>query len=255
MKVQSVVLLSTGLIGAYEFGSANANGRGNGSDGVGVTLAEARAAPDTDPELAGCVLAPIESEEDLIAVSDAIPPCKAAYTAVTKDALTTYREARACLGEGRIPFNCDYSSLKHALDGLWGDAYLRPNAGTFGACSLREWFSDGELLLAGVDPWCPALREGWTNGSGSGSGSDVSASSASASVVPSGAVWNAGDTVYCGDGPIPDAAAAFATEYSYNDDSNSDEPTAYLKAVNGAEALDGAVYRCCAERIATCYRD
>lgn len=196
----------------------------------GVTFAQAHAATGYDPELDRCVLAPIYSYEDLLQISDAIPQCKAAYTAASKDALTTYRQSESCLNQGQIPYNCDYATLGETLDDLWGDNDTRNNnIGTFGACSLDEWFQDTHFL-AGAPLWCPSLRENWVN------------FGSSEAIPPE--VWKAGDSSYCGDGPIHNAGAAFATDYSNH------EPTAILKAVNSGEYLDGAVYQCCQSLVA-----
>ena len=202
----------------------------------GATFAQAHAATGYDADLEHCVLAPIYSYKDLLEISDAIPPCKAAYTAASKDPLATYRESKACLNEGRIPFNCDFSSLGDALDDLWGEDAATNSVGEFGSCSLREWFGDGDIV-AGGQMWCPALRQKWFN-------------LGSNEAIPS-EVWKAGDSSYCGDGPIQNAAAAFATDYTSNKDNT---PTAALKAVNSGEYLHGAVYKCCQD-VVTCYND
>uniref|UniRef100_A0A7S4ELU5 Subtilisin n=1 Tax=Pseudo-nitzschia australis TaxID=44445 RepID=A0A7S4ELU5_9STRA len=200
----------------------------------GATLAQAHAATGYDADLENCVLAPIYSYKDLLEISDAVPPCKAAYTAASKDPLAIYRESQACMDEGRIPFNCDFSSLGDALGELWGEDAAHHGTGGFGSCSLQEWFGDGDLV-AGGQMWCPVLRQNWFN-------------LGSKEAIPS-EVWRAGDSSYCGEGPIQNAAAAFATDYTAGN-----TPTAALKAVNSGEYLHGAVYKCCQD-VVTCYND
>ena len=203
----------------------------------GVTFAQARAATGYDADLESCVLAPIYSYQDLLDISNVIPPCKAAYTAAYKDPLTVYRESKTCLDDGRIPFNCDFSTLGGTLGALWGDEYrsvTTQKMGEFGSCSLSEWFGDGEFI-AGGHVWCPALRQNWFNLGNKKEGG---------AIPPE--VWNEGDSSFCGDGPIQNAAAAFATDYT------SSKPTAALKAVNSGEYLPGAVYKCCQD-VVTCY--
>lgn len=196
----------------------------------GVTFSQAHAATAYEADLEGCVLAPIYSYQDLVDISESIPPCKAAYTAAHKDPLRTYRESKSCFLNGRVPYNCDYSTLGEALESLWGGNEM----GRFGSCSLGDWFgddfTDGQI-------WCPALKSNWVNFGNKGA-------------IPSD-VWRSGDSSYCGDGPIPNAAAAFATDY----DLSTGEPSASLKAVNSGEYLSGAVYKCCQDDVVVCYTD
>jgi hypothetical protein len=194
----------------------------------GVTFAEAHAATGTAADLEGCVLAPIYSYEDLIEISDVIPPCKAAYTAAYKDPLQVFREAKECEANGKIPYNCDFATLGDTLKTLW----MGDDAGSFGVCSLEDWFGDD---ITNGEVWCPALKQNWFN-------------YGSSEPIPSNA-WRAEDSNYCGDGPIQNVAAAFATDY-YTED-----PTAVLKALNSGEYLHGAVYKCCQQDVVKCYND
>lgn len=194
----------------------------------GITFAEAHAATGTAADLEGCVLAPIYSYEDLVEISDVIPPCKAAYTAAYKDPVQVFREAKECELNGNIAYNCDFATLGDTLDKLWGGA----DAGSFGVCSLEDWFGDD---FTNGEVWCPALKQNWYN-------------YGSSEAIPSNA-WRAGDSHYCGDGPIHNAAAAFATDYS------TEDPTAVLKALNSGEYLNGAVYKCCQQDEVTCYNE
>ena len=199
----------------------------------GVTFAEAHSAIGNEADLQGCVLAPIYSYEDLAEISAAIPPCKAAYTAAYKDPLRVFREARACVLNGLLPYNCDYEPLEKTLKNLWEGA----DRGSFGVCSLEEWFGDD---FTGGETWCPALKEdGWVN-------------FGSTEEIPSSA-WKDGDSSYCGEGPITNAAAAFAIDY--NAFSEDGEPTVFLKGLNSGEYLPGAVYKCCEQNVATCFRE
>ena len=197
----------------------------------GVTFSEALSATGYYADLENCVLAPVYSYSDLLAISDSIPPCKAAYTAASKDPLKTYRESKSCIQEGRVPYNCDFSPLGETLGSLWGDDAHA--AMDIGLCSLEDWFgddfTDGEI-------WCPELKQNWFN------------FGSSKEEIPTD-VWRAGDSSYCGDGPIQNAAAAFATDYT------TGKPTAVLKAVNSGEYLSGAVYKCCQDDVVTCYND
>ena len=188
----------------------------------GVTFAEAHAATGTAADLEGCVLAPIYSYEDLVEISDVIPPCKAAYTAAYKDPLQVFREAKECEANGNIPYNCDFTTLGDTLETLWGGA----DAGSFGVCSLEDWFGDD---FTNGEVWCPALKQNWYN-------------YGSSEAIPLNA-WRAGDSNYCGEGPIHNAAAAFSTDYS------TEDPSAVLKALNSGEYLHGAVYKCCQQDV------
>ena len=81
--------------------------------------------------------------------------------------------------------------------------------------------------------WCPDLKMNWFN---FGSKEEIPLE-----------VWQTGySSSYCGDGPIQNAAAAFATDYT------SGKPIAALEAINSGEYLSGAVYKCCQD-IVTCY--
>jgi hypothetical protein len=193
----------------------------------GATFHQAHAAIGSAFDLEGCVLAPVYSYDDLVEISDTIPPCKAAYTAAYKDPLEVFKEARACVLNGQYPYNCDFEPLGDTLQSLWGSPEGSSSAGGFGACSLEDWFGDD---FTNGDVWCPSLRENWTN-------------FGSSEAIPSEA-WRAGDSSYCGNGPLENAAAAFATDYS------SGVPTAVLKALNSGEYLPGAVYKCCKETVA-----
>jgi len=187
----------------------------------GVTFAGAYAAIGIEADLEYCVLAPIYSYEDLIGISDVIPPCKAAYTAAFKDPVQVFRDAKECLSDGKIPFNCDFAGLRDTMQSMWGDD-SNAAMGTFGMCSLEEWFQDD---FTNGQSWCQAIKENWTN-------------FGSSEAVPND-VWRAGDSSFCGEGPIQNAAAAFATDYSMG------TPIAFLKALNSGEYLQGAVYKCC----------
>jgi hypothetical protein len=184
----------------------------------GVTFSAALAATGYYPDLYDCVLAPIYSYTDLLEISDSIPPCKAAYTAANKDPLKSYREKTSCIENGNAPTlsssrNCDLSSHIHADDS--------------GLCSIDD------LLDNNFTDWCPDLKMHWFN---FGSKEEIPLE-----------VWQTGySSSYCGDGPIQNAAAAFATDYT------SGEPIAALKAINSGEYLSGAVYKCCQD-IVTCY--
>jgi hypothetical protein len=184
----------------------------------GITFSAALAATGYYPDLYNCVLAPIYSYVDLLEVSNSIPPCKAAYTAANKDPLKSYREKTACIEDGNIPTlpsskNCDLSSHMPVDDS--------------GLCSITDLFDDN------YTDWCPDLKMNWFN---FGSKEEIPLD-----------VWQTGySSSYCGDGPIQNAAAAFATDYT------SGKPIAALKAINSGEYLSGAVYKCCQD-IVTCY--
>ena len=184
----------------------------------GVTFSAALAATGYYPDLYNCVLAPIHSYVDLLEVSDSIPPCKAAYTAANKDPLKSYREKIACIEDGNAPTlpsskNCDLSSHMPVDDS--------------GLCSIDNLFDDNST------DWCPDLKMNWFN---FGSKEEIPLE-----------VWQTGySSSYCGDGPIQNAAVAFATDYT------SGKPIAALMAINSGEYLSGAVYKCCQD-IVTCY--
>eukprot|EP00531_Pseudo-nitzschia_arenysensis_P002738 CAMPEP_0116119002 /NCGR_PEP_ID=MMETSP0329-20121206/2408_1 /TAXON_ID=697910 /ORGANISM="Pseudo-nitzschia arenysensis, Strain B593" /LENGTH=289 /DNA_ID=CAMNT_0003612673 /DNA_START=22 /DNA_END=891 /DNA_ORIENTATION=- len=200
----------------------------------GVTFAQAHSAIGTEADLHGCVLAPIYSHSDLVEISQAIPPCKAAFTAAYKDPLRVYREARACILNGFLPYNCDYQPLGTTLSYFWDGA----DVGSFGVCSLEEWFGDD---FTGGETWCPALKEdGWVN-----FGSTES--------IPSSA-WRDGDSSYCGEGPIQNAAAAFAMDYGAQA-TITGEPNVFLKSLNSGEYLPGAVYKCCDQNVLACFTE
>ncbi len=211
----------------------------------GVNFAQAHSAIGTEADLKGCVLAPIYSYNDLVEISQAIPPCKAAYTAAYKDPMKVYREAKACLLNGQVPYNCDYQPLGTTLSYLWGGE--NADAGSFGACSLEEWFADD--VFTGGETWCPSLKEdGWVNFGSTDS-------------IPSSA-WKDGDSSYCGEGPIQNAAAAFAMDYGSSATSTSSstssiagEPTVFLKSLNSGEYLPGAVYKCCDQNTLACFAE
>lgn len=198
----------------------------------GVTFAEAHSAIGAEADLEHCVLAPISSYDDLVEISAVIPPCTAAYTAAYKDPLRVFREARACVLNGMVPYNCDYEPLGKSLKSLWGGA----ESGSFAVCSLEEWFED----FTGGESWCPSLKnDGWVN-------------FGSTDPIPSN-VWRAGDSSYCSEGPIQNAAAAFATDYSTIKPEEHKEPTVFLKALNSGEYLHGAVYKCCQQEATSCF--
>lgn len=202
----------------------------------GATFAEAHAAIGTEADLEHCVLAPIYSYQDLVEISEAIPPCKAAYTAAYKDPLRVYQEAKTCISNGENPNNCDYEPLGKSLKKLWDGA----NPGDFGVCSLEEWFRDSTGI--GGETWCPALKtDGWVN-------------FGSTEEIPSG-IWRDGDSSYCGEGPIHNAAAAFATDYTASGGEHNVEPAVFLKTLNSGECLPGAVYKCCQQEVAACFHE
>mmetsp|Transcript_11577 Transcript_11577/g.21359 ORF Transcript_11577/g.21359 Transcript_11577/m.21359 type:complete len:507 (-) Transcript_11577:89-1609(-) len=198
----------------------------------GVMFHDAVMAPNNQDSLTHCILAPVHTKEDLIKISEVVPPCKAAYTAAYKNPLEQYSDVHSCLDMSKPPPTCgdgyDFESV------FLGKGKCDISA-LYTAVGHSRMLEDAESAArGGGELWCPTLRDYWVN---FGSKKEVPYN-----------VWQYGEPFYCGSGPIPDAGIIPYTEYKYG------YPNVGLVAVNGGMLLPGAVYKCCRE-LKSCIED